>query len=248
MPAYLSRMLKGFERGGLVRRAAVARRRPQEPGLAHRQGPPHARHAAGAVAGRGGGAAGAAAAGRAAAAARRRCRRSSRCSAAPSPAGRAVPAAAPPARRHGLGGGAARPLLRRRVRLGHELRGARRRHRPALHRTLRPGPRALLDRRARRRDRRVGVPGEEVGDRRQAAAPGGRPRRRAASASAGVWSTSARGSPARPATGRSRCGPTASSTRRGTPTRVPATGWCTAARRSSASAKTLVFETWELTL
>ena len=64
----------------------------------------------------------------------------------------ASPCAAAGRRR--LGHRSPRPPLRRRVRLGHPLRGARRPNRRRLHRALRPGPRSVLDRRARRRQRR----------------------------------------------------------------------------------------------
>src|SRR5213596_1937107 len=84
-----------------------------------------------------------------------------------------VRAPAPPARRHGLGRPPPRRALRPGVRLGRALRGAGRRHRGEVHPALRPEAGARLDRREGRRDRRLRVPRQAVGDGGQAApAPG----------------------------------------------------------------------------
>src|SRR5436189_21313 len=59
--------------------------------------------------------------------------------------------------RHGLGRGAPRGALRRRVRLGRDVRGARRTHRLGVRRGDRPAIPAGLDRDRRRRARRIGL-------------------------------------------------------------------------------------------
>ena len=115
--------------------------------------------------------------------------------------------------------------------------------------------RSLLDRRARRRQRRLRLPrpGARRGERqrrrraRRSCACCWSSRRRAAWASARAWSTNASASRAPRATGGSSCGPTACSRgardlRQG---RLPARR---RASRTRASASALVGETWELAL
>ena len=118
-------------------------------------------------------------------------------------AARALHHPAAPARRHRLGDLAPRRALCRGVRLGRDLRGLRGGDRRRVHQELRRQARALLDRRARGRDRGLGVPG--AGARTKAppscACSTWSPPH-AGSASARAWSRSAGCSPAPPATGR----------------------------------------------
>ncbi len=89
-------------------------------------------------------------------------------------------AATAPARRHRLGRPSARRPLCAGARLRRVVRSARRRDRDGFPAQARSGARALLDRRGRRRDRRLGVSRPQVRARRQAASAAGRaPRARA---------------------------------------------------------------------
>ena len=83
----------------------------------------------------------------------------------PGAAGAAVRAAHAPAGRHGLGDPGARRALLARIRMGRALRGAGRAHCRRVHRQVRSAARAMLDRGARRRAGRLGVPGAQVGER-----------------------------------------------------------------------------------
>ena len=85
-----------------------------------------------------------------------------------------VHAPAAPSGRHGLDRAAPRRAVPRRVWLGRAVRSPRGARRRGLHRALRSSAGTLLDRRAKRRDGRLGLRRREVEARREASTPAGR--------------------------------------------------------------------------
>ena len=159
--------------------------------------------------------------------------RSSRCSAA-GRAGAGGAAHAPPGR-HGVGRAGPRRALLAGVRLGRALRGARRAHRRGVRGEARSRPRALLDRRARRRAPGQRVPGAQERHRGQAAAPDRRSQGARQRASAPPSWPNACASRVPAATAASRCGRSATSSRRARSTRPRASSsWAPRSTRASA--------------
>ena len=124
------------------------------------------------------------------------------CSAGDASSGARLRAATAPAGRHGLGGAPPRRDLRERMGLQRRVRGAGREIVADFLDHFDPARRTLLDCRAPRRHRRLGVPG--AASRRPSRSCGccWSSRARAASASAAGWSTNASGSPAAAGYGR----------------------------------------------
>src|SRR4030095_11605463 len=170
---YLSRILRRFEQAGLLARTTSKAGRPPEPARPHGQGPggvraarrtvtPGDRRPDGRPRADRAGAPGSGHGDDRAAAWRASAERL------------ALPPAAAPAGRHGLGRASPRRALCAGIWLGRAVRGAGGRDRRRIHRPLRSQEGTLLDRRARRRDHRLGVSVQEIEARRQAAAAAGR--------------------------------------------------------------------------
>ncbi len=159
---------------------------------------------------------------------RRRARRKAR-------AGAALCVAPAARRRHGLDREPPRRALRPGLRLGRADRSPDGGDRRDLRAQLRRKARALLDRRTGRRERRLGHAGERDRRGRAAAPPAGRAEGARVTASAPAWSRNASASRARPATARSRCGPTACSPPPGASTSRPASRWSPAGRTTSSA-------------
>ncbi len=130
-----------------------------------------------------------------------------------------------------------RPALRAGIRLDRTVRRPVRADRRRLRQQFRPEARTLLDRRDERRECRLRPAGQGQTRRRAAAPAAGRSQGARPGARAAAGGRMRAASRARPATRRSRCGPTASSPPPATLTRRPASR-SPPARRNAAGART----------